>query len=125
MWDVLSWLFFIVFIAGLIIAGGLLVRGYLASGGTTKTFGSGMFAAKPDKRVEVVEQTTLDGRRKLVLIRRDNVEHLVMVGGPIDVIVESGIDTRRELRSASLGGEAGTGSATPRPARSLGQAANG
>ena len=29
--------------------------------------------------------------RRLVLIRRDNVEHLIMIGGPQDVVVESGI----------------------------------
>jgi hypothetical protein len=33
----------------------------------------------------------VDGRRKLVLIRRDNVEHLVMIGGPSDVVIEPNI----------------------------------
>jgi len=32
-----------------------------------------------------------DGRRRLLLIRRDDVEHLVMTGGPIDVVIETGI----------------------------------
>jgi hypothetical protein len=32
-----------------------------------------------------------DGRRKLVIIRRDNVEHLLMIGGPTDVVVEQNI----------------------------------
>jgi len=119
MWDVLSWLFFIVFIAGLIIAAGLLLRGYLTSGSGGVSFKKGVFAPKPDKRVDVIEQTTVDGRRKLVLIRRDNVEHLVMIGGPIDVVVESGIDTRQELRKATQSEPA---SVTSRPARTIGQA---
>jgi hypothetical protein len=33
----------------------------------------------------------VDGRRKLILIRRDNLEHLVLVGGPSDVLIEPNI----------------------------------
>jgi hypothetical protein len=33
----------------------------------------------------------VDGRRHLILIRRDNVEHLLMIGGPTDVVVEPSI----------------------------------
>ena len=33
----------------------------------------------------------LDGQRQLVIVRRDNVEHLLMIGGPNDVVVESQI----------------------------------
>jgi formyltetrahydrofolate deformylase len=29
----------------------------------------------------------VDGRRRLVLIRRDDVEHLIMTGGPVDVVI--------------------------------------
>jgi Flagellar biosynthesis protein, FliO len=43
------------------------------------------------KRVGLVESTSLDGRRRLVLVRRDNVEHLIMTGGPVDVVIETGI----------------------------------
>lgn len=49
-----------------------------------------LFQGKP-KRVGVVEATSLDGRRRLVLVRRDNVEHLIMTGGPVDVVIETGI----------------------------------
>jgi len=38
----------------------------------------------------------VDARRRLVLIKRDNVEHLLMIGGPTDIVVESGI-TRTAL----------------------------
>ena len=30
----------------------------------------------------MIDAATVDGRRRLVLIRRDNVEHLLMIGGP-------------------------------------------
>jgi hypothetical protein len=52
--------------------------------------GMKMFQGKL-KRVGVVESTSLDGRRRLLLIRRDNVEHLIMTGGPVDVVIETGI----------------------------------
>ena len=39
-------------------------------------------------RLGLVDAFSLDGQRQLVLIRRDNVEHLVMIGGPNDVLVE-------------------------------------
>ena len=39
----------------------------------------------------VVDAFSVDGQRQLVLIRRDNVEHLIMIGGPNDVVVESEI----------------------------------
>ncbi len=42
-------------------------------------------------RLGLVDAFSLDGQRQLVLIRRDNVEHLVMIGGPNDVLVESQI----------------------------------
>ncbi len=52
---------------------------------------SNPFGGKREKRLGVLEQTSVDGRRKLVLVRRDNVEHLIMTGGPVDVVVETGI----------------------------------
>ena len=39
----------------------------------------------------MIDAATVDGRRRLVLIRRDNVEHLLMIGGPTDVVVEANI----------------------------------
>src|SRR5271165_2999414 len=42
-------------------------------------------------RLAVIDAATVDGRRRLILIRRDNVEHLLMVGGPSDVVIEPNI----------------------------------
>jgi len=42
-------------------------------------------------RLAVIDAASVDGRRRLVLIRRDNVEHLVMIGGPTDVVIEQNI----------------------------------
>jgi flagellar biogenesis protein FliO len=43
------------------------------------------------QRLGVSDYAAVDSRRRLVLVRRDNVEHLVMIGGPADVVVESNI----------------------------------
>src|SRR6202048_3250703 len=42
-------------------------------------------------RLAVIDAASVDGRRKLVLVRRDNVEHLVMIGGPSDLVIEQNI----------------------------------
>src|ERR1700679_4021620 len=42
-------------------------------------------------RLGLVDAFSLDGQRQLVLVRRDNIEHLLMIGGPNDVVVESQI----------------------------------
>ncbi|MBS0530209.1 MAG: flagellar biosynthetic protein FliO, partial [Proteobacteria bacterium] len=39
-------------------------------------------------RLAVIDAAAVDGRRRLVLVRRDNVEHLLMIGGPTDIVVE-------------------------------------
>src|SRR2546425_11616033 len=39
-------------------------------------------------RLAVIDAAAVDGRRRLVLVRRDNVEHLLMIGGPSDIVVE-------------------------------------
>jgi flagellar biogenesis protein FliO len=43
------------------------------------------------RRVQIVEQVQVDAKRQLLVIRRDNVEHLVMTGGPQDLLIEAGI----------------------------------
>ncbi|MFY9639483.1 MAG: hypothetical protein WCD20_01595 [Rhodomicrobium sp.] len=43
------------------------------------------------RRLAFIERAHLDGGRKLLLVRRDDVEHLILVGGPIDLVVETGI----------------------------------
>ncbi|OJU02520.1 MAG: hypothetical protein BGN83_15465 [Rhizobium sp. 63-7] len=42
-------------------------------------------------RLQVLDAAAIDARRRLVLIRRDDVEHLVMIGGPTDIVIETRI----------------------------------
>jgi flagellar protein FliO/FliZ len=58
-------------------------------------------------RLGTVDAFDLDRQRQLVIIRRDNVEHLLMIGGPNDLVIESEIiraESRdpRDLREARM-----------------------
>ena len=44
-----------------------------------------------DKRIGVTEVSAIDGKRRVVLVRRDDVEHLVLLGPQQDVVIETGI----------------------------------
>jgi flagellar protein FliO/FliZ len=51
-------------------------------------------------RLAVIDAASVDGRRRLVLVRRDNVEHLLLIGGPTDVVVEPNIDRTAAVATA-------------------------
>lgn len=52
-------------------------------------------------RLAVVDAMSVDGRRRLVLVRRDNVEHLILIGGPSDLVVEQAIQRPRRPKPAT------------------------
>lgn len=43
------------------------------------------------QRLAIIDATPVDNRRRLVLVRRDDVEHLVLIGGMNDLVVERDI----------------------------------
>jgi hypothetical protein len=80
------WFFFaFVIVLGLIGLAAWLVR----------RFGGGNLGSSANRgrmpRLAVIDAAAVDGRRRLVLVRRDNVEHLLMIGGPADLVVEPNI----------------------------------
>jgi len=79
------------FVASLVLVLGLML-GLLW---VLRRFGLGGMVARPSarRRLAVIESMSLDGRRRLVLVRRDAAEHLLLIGGATDVVVESGIRT--------------------------------
>lgn len=79
--------FFIAFVIVLALIGVVfwLVRRFGGSGMGTNANRGRM------PRLAVIDAAAVDGRRRLVLVRRDNVEHLLMIGGPTDVVVEPNI----------------------------------
>ena len=79
--------FFIAFLVVLALIGvtAWLVRRF----GSARLGGANARGRQP--RLAVIDAASVDGRRRLVLIRRDNIEHLLMIGGPTDVVIEPNI----------------------------------
>lgn len=78
-----------VIILGLLAAFAALLR--RITGVRSRVGFSGTSARHRQQRLGIVDAVDIDSQRQLLLLRRDNVEHLVMVGGPNDLLVESGI----------------------------------
>jgi len=57
---------------------------------------------KGPRRLALLDVIALDGKRRLVLVRRDNVEHLLLLGANSEVVVESRIPAREAV---DIGGE--------------------
>ena len=65
------------------------------------------------RRLEIIETASVDGRRRLVLVRRDNIEHLLIIGQNSETVIEAMIkptqsgkklyDTAKDIKST--GGE--------------------
>ena len=91
--------FFIAFAVVLALIG---LTAWLVRRFGSNRLGGGARGRQP--RLAVIDAATVDGRRRLVLIRRDNVEHLLMIGGPTDVVVEPnivrGVSAREPARVA-------------------------
>jgi flagellar protein FliO/FliZ len=70
----------------------VLVLGLIAGAGyMARRFGQGGLMLKKGqrRRLSVVEQLTVDNRRRLLLVRKDGTEHLLLVGGTSDLLIES------------------------------------
>lgn len=53
-------------------------------------------------RLAVVDAAAVDGQRRLVLVRRDDTEHLILIGGPTDLVIEPGIRADDHERALSV-----------------------
>ena len=56
-----------------------------------RAFSSGKFGSMHQNRLGITEAIALEGKRRLVMVRRDDVEHLVLIGGENDLVIEQGI----------------------------------
>jgi hypothetical protein len=68
---------------------GLLLLWWLIRKLSHGTFISGGRSAQP--RLAVLDAAPVDSHRRLVLVRRDDVEHLLLIGGNTDIVIEPGI----------------------------------
>lgn len=98
------------FILALVLVVGLI--GLVAWG--ARRFGlAGRLPALTGKtrRLSVIEATMLDPRHRLVLVRRDDTEHLILLGQSGDLLVERGIPAMAAAQATSkpaTGGASGT-----------------
>ncbi len=53
------------------------------------------------RRLKVIEVVPVDGRRRLVLIRRDDIGHLLLLGANSETVVETGIPMPAESSASS------------------------
>lgn len=123
--SIIWWIVVLAILAALVAAGAVVLKAYLNG----ETPASVLFRPRTTPRLAVIEHASVDGKRKLVLVRRDDVEHLIMTGGPVDVVIETGIvpeqpaeiprslDAYREPVTPPL-----TQPVFTRPARTFGQA---
>jgi hypothetical protein len=97
----------------------LIVLGLIgATAWAVRRFGAGRLggtgARGRQPRLAVIDYASVDSRRRLILVRRDNIEHLVLIGGPTDVVVEANI-----VRAAPAGARETTVTRPPPPAETL------
>ena len=53
--------------------------------------GHGQMISPAKKRLKIVEILPIDARRKAVLLQRDDTQHLVVLGGSGETVIESNI----------------------------------
>ncbi len=85
--DLPAWQNYLLLAAGAVVV--LLVALWLLRKLTRGTFVSGGRQAQP--RISVEDAAPVDSHRRLVLVRRDDVEHLLLIGGASDIVVEHNI----------------------------------
>lgn len=88
LWTIVALIVLLVLLVLIRIARGLSVGTFVSGGRNRKT------------RLAVMDATAVDSHRRLVLVRRDDVEHLILIGGPTDVVVEQNIRLASPTRRA-------------------------
>ncbi|MDJ0951854.1 MAG: flagellar biosynthetic protein FliO [Alphaproteobacteria bacterium] len=86
----MDWALYLRFVLALLFVLGLiggLAYGIRRLGLFDRFMGSPAGAAR---RLRVLESLALDARRRLVLVQHDEAEHLILIGGGNDLLVESG-----------------------------------
>lgn len=54
-------------------------------------------------RLAVMDATAVDSHRRLILVRRDDIEHLLLIGGPTDLVIERDIRLTQQRRPSLEG----------------------
>jgi flagellar protein FliO/FliZ len=86
---VLTMLFALAMVLVMIVAGVWLLKLFFRA--------SGNIGRGRNRRLTLVDTMNVDQKRQLLIVRRDNVEHLILTGGPQDVVVETGIPVEKPV----------------------------
>jgi flagellar protein FliO/FliZ len=90
--EYLKYVFALLAVVGLIVALPALARRFINLQDFSQKFSQRFSGpARSKSRLAVVETLTLDARHKLTLVRRDGVEHLLLLGPTGETVVETGI----------------------------------
>lgn len=77
----------------------------------------GTLRAGSKRRVQIVEATPVGPRHRLLLVRRDRVEHLLLLGPQGDIVVERGIERPEFDEELARKSGAGKSPSGPQPIR--------
>lgn len=55
--------------------------------------------SRPKRRLAITEVANVDGRHRLVLVRRDDTEHLILLGHSGDLLIEGNIKAADNTKS--------------------------
>ncbi|PSJ64527.1 hypothetical protein C7I84_05020 [Mesorhizobium ephedrae] len=86
LWTLFALLLLVVLLIVVKVFRGMFFGTFVAGGRNRKT------------RLAVMDATAVDSHRRLVLVRRDDIEHLLLIGGPTDVVVERDIRIGQQRR---------------------------
>jgi flagellar protein FliO/FliZ len=88
----LNWIYLASVVLALLLFAWIMVRAF-----------GGKVRARKGARLGISEYYEVDKSRFLVLVRRDDVEHLVLVGGNQDLVIEAGIRPDAPAMAANQG----------------------
>ncbi len=87
--EYLRFLFALIFVLGLVGGTAVLARRFgLGNRAPVRRGGQ--------RRLAIIDSTVVDAKRRLILVRRDQTEHLLLVGGANELLIESAIAAPQE-----------------------------
>ena len=81
------WTISLLFVIALILGLALLIKKYALPNSPNNP----LFKRNSKRRLEMIEQLPLDHKSRLVLVKRDDQEHLLMLGQTSDLVIETNI----------------------------------